>query len=176
MALGSWRTYERMSRHDGVAVMRAAREAGINRRTGPRRHGPGLGNAVLAARPAGPGRPGRRARGPARAGGHPAGLQPGAAGRRGGPGAAAGGRPPVGGHRGVLRPGRGILTGKYAGGASIGQQALAAGLADEIRLHVAPVLAGRGLALFGASQAELRCVQAIPGEGALHLRYEVRRG
>ncbi|HEY7632123.1 MAG TPA: aldo/keto reductase [Thermoleophilaceae bacterium] len=30
LALGSWRTYERMSREDGLAVMRAAREAGIN--------------------------------------------------------------------------------------------------------------------------------------------------
>jgi aryl-alcohol dehydrogenase-like predicted oxidoreductase len=30
MSLGSWRTYERMSRDDGVAVMRAAREAGID--------------------------------------------------------------------------------------------------------------------------------------------------
>jgi aryl-alcohol dehydrogenase-like predicted oxidoreductase len=29
MALGSWRTYERMTRDEGVAVMRAAREAGI---------------------------------------------------------------------------------------------------------------------------------------------------
>ncbi len=30
LALGSWRTYERMSREDGLAVMRAAREAGID--------------------------------------------------------------------------------------------------------------------------------------------------
>ncbi|TML18689.1 MAG: aldo/keto reductase [Actinobacteria bacterium] len=30
LALGSWRTYERMSRGDGLAVMRAAREAGID--------------------------------------------------------------------------------------------------------------------------------------------------
>jgi aryl-alcohol dehydrogenase-like predicted oxidoreductase len=30
MSLGSWRTYERMSREEGVAVMRAAREAGID--------------------------------------------------------------------------------------------------------------------------------------------------
>ncbi len=30
LALGSWRTYERMSRDQGVAVMRAAQEAGIN--------------------------------------------------------------------------------------------------------------------------------------------------
>jgi aryl-alcohol dehydrogenase-like predicted oxidoreductase len=30
MALGSWRTFERISRDDGVAVMRAARDAGID--------------------------------------------------------------------------------------------------------------------------------------------------
>jgi aryl-alcohol dehydrogenase-like predicted oxidoreductase len=30
IALGSWRTFERMPREDGVAVMRAAREAGID--------------------------------------------------------------------------------------------------------------------------------------------------
>jgi aryl-alcohol dehydrogenase-like predicted oxidoreductase len=30
MSLGSWRTYERMSREDGLAVMRAARESGID--------------------------------------------------------------------------------------------------------------------------------------------------
>jgi aryl-alcohol dehydrogenase-like predicted oxidoreductase len=30
MSLGSWRTFERISRQQGVAVMRAAREAGIN--------------------------------------------------------------------------------------------------------------------------------------------------
>jgi aryl-alcohol dehydrogenase-like predicted oxidoreductase len=30
MSLGSWRTYERMSRDDGLAVMRAARDAGID--------------------------------------------------------------------------------------------------------------------------------------------------
>jgi aryl-alcohol dehydrogenase-like predicted oxidoreductase len=30
LSLGSWRTYERMSRQDGAAVMRAARDAGVN--------------------------------------------------------------------------------------------------------------------------------------------------
>lgn len=30
LALGSWRTYERISRDQGISVMRAAREAGIN--------------------------------------------------------------------------------------------------------------------------------------------------
>jgi dihydrofolate reductase len=61
-----------------------------------------------------------------------------------------------------------------AGGVSIAQQALAAGLVDEVRLHVPPVLVGRGTSLFGASRAGLRCVEAVPGEGALHLRYEVQ--
>ena len=30
MSLGSWRTYERIPREQGLEVMRAAREAGIN--------------------------------------------------------------------------------------------------------------------------------------------------
>jgi dihydrofolate reductase len=60
-----------------------------------------------------------------------------------------------------------------AGGVSVAQQALDAGLVDEVRLHVRPVLAGRGVRLFGASQATMRCVEAIPGEGAVHLRYLV---
>jgi aryl-alcohol dehydrogenase-like predicted oxidoreductase len=30
LSLGSWRTFERIPREDGVAVMRAARQAGIN--------------------------------------------------------------------------------------------------------------------------------------------------
>jgi len=61
-----------------------------------------------------------------------------------------------------------------AGGVSIAQQALAAGLVDEISLRIAPVVLGRGVPLFGASQADLRCVHAVQGEGAVHLRYEVR--
>jgi len=61
-----------------------------------------------------------------------------------------------------------------AGGVSIAQQALAAGLVDEISLHIAPMVAGRGKSLFGAGQVELRIVEAVQGEGALHLRYEVR--
>ncbi len=61
-----------------------------------------------------------------------------------------------------------------AGGVSVAQQALAAGVVDEVSLHVAPVLVGRGLPLFGAARANLRCVGAVQGEGAVHLRYEVR--
>jgi dihydrofolate reductase len=61
-----------------------------------------------------------------------------------------------------------------AGGVSVAQQALAAGLVDEVVLHVTPVLVGRGIRLFGAGRADLRCVETIQGEGAVHLRYEVR--
>jgi len=72
---------------------------------------------------------------------------------------------------------RAVADGKdvlVAGGVSIAQQALAAGLADELVLHVVPVLVGRGVPLFGSEQADLRCTEVISGEGALHLRYEVR--
>jgi dihydrofolate reductase len=72
---------------------------------------------------------------------------------------------------------RAVADGKdvlLAGGVSIARQALAAALVDEVVLHVAPVLLGRGLGLFAASQAELRCIETIRGEGAVHLRYEVR--
>ena len=61
-----------------------------------------------------------------------------------------------------------------AGGVSIAQQALAAGLVDEVVLHVTPVLLGRGVRLFGPGQVSLRCIETIHGEGAVHLRYQVR--
>jgi dihydrofolate reductase len=67
--------------------------------------------------------------------------------------------------------GRDVLL---AGGVSMAQQALAAGLADEVVLHVVPVLLGRGVRMFGASQVDLRCIETIHGEGAVHLRYQVR--
>jgi dihydrofolate reductase len=71
---------------------------------------------------------------------------------------------------------RAVADGKdvlLAGGVSLAQQALDARLADEVVLHVVPRLAGRGLHLFGAARTDLRCTEVIPGEGALHLRYEV---
>jgi dihydrofolate reductase len=73
---------------------------------------------------------------------------------------------------------RAVASGKdvlLAGGVSIARQATEAGLADEVVLHVVPRLAGRGLRLFGAARTDLRCTEAIPGEGALHLSYQVRR-
>ena len=71
---------------------------------------------------------------------------------------------------------RAVAGGKdvlLAGGVSIAQQALDAGLADEVVLHVTPVVLGRGIPLFGAARANLRCVETVQGPGAVHLRYEV---
>src|SRR6266516_2279908 len=72
---------------------------------------------------------------------------------------------------------RAVADGKdvlLAGGVSIARQALADGLVDEVVLHVVPKLVGRGVRLFDAAQVDLRCVETIQGEGAVHLRYEVR--
>jgi dihydrofolate reductase len=71
----------------------------------------------------------------------------------------------------ALADGQDVLL---AGGVSLAHQAMEAGLADEVVLHVVPRLAGRGLRLFGDARADLRGTEAIQGEGALHLRYEVR--
>jgi dihydrofolate reductase len=81
------------------------------------------------------------------------------------------------GIKAVVEQARAVADGKdvlLAGGVSVAQQALAAGLADEVVLHVVPKLVGRGMRLFGDTQVDLRCIEAIQGEGALHLRYEVR--
>jgi dihydrofolate reductase len=61
-----------------------------------------------------------------------------------------------------------------AGGVSIARQALADGLVDEVVLHVVPKLIGRGVRLFDSAEVDLRCVETIQGEGAVHLRYGVR--
>ena len=63
-----------------------------------------------------------------------------------------------------------------AGGAATVNQFLAAGLVDELRLHVTPVLLGRGERLFtGVGRTELTQVSARQTSLVTHLRYEVRR-
>jgi dihydrofolate reductase len=62
-----------------------------------------------------------------------------------------------------------------AGGISIARQALAAGLLDEVVLHVVPKLVGRGVRLFDADEVDLRSIETVEGEEAVHLRYEVQR-
>ena len=64
-------------------------------------------------------------------------------------------------------------------GAGVARLALAAGVLDELELHVVPVLFGQGRRLFdglGAEQIELERTRIIEGEnGITHLRYRVRR-
>ena len=64
-----------------------------------------------------------------------------------------------------------------AGGADVAQQALRAGLLDEIRLHVAPVFLGGGVRLFEDSPAGLRLepVGADASPVVTHLTYRVPR-
>lgn len=72
---------------------------------------------------------------------------------------------------------RAIANGKdvlLAGGVSVARQALDAGLADEVVLHVVPTLAGRGVRMFDTARVGLRCTEVTRGEGAVHLRYQVQ--
>jgi len=64
-------------------------------------------------------------------------------------------------------------------GAATAQLALAAGVLDELELHVVPVLFGQGRRLFDGlppEQIELERTRVIEGEGGVtHLRYRVAR-
>ena len=64
-------------------------------------------------------------------------------------------------------------------GAGTAQLALAAGVLDEIELHVVPVLFGQGRRLFeglAAKQIELERTRVLEGgAGVTHLRYRVKR-
>ena len=64
------------------------------------------------------------------------------------------------------------------GGGNIAQQYLAAGLLDELELHVVPVLLGDGARLFpdrGDAEVQLEQVRAVEAPGVTHLRYRVLR-
>ncbi len=61
-------------------------------------------------------------------------------------------------------------------GASIAQQCLAAGLADEIQLHIAPILLGKGIRLFdhlGIEPTDLEILNVVQGQGVTHLAYRI---
>ena len=64
-------------------------------------------------------------------------------------------------------------------GAATAQLALAAGVLDELELHVVPVLFGQGRRLFeglAAKQIELERTRILEGEGGVsHMHYRVRR-
>jgi dihydrofolate reductase len=61
-------------------------------------------------------------------------------------------------------------------GATVAQLALAAGVLDELEIHLVPVLLGEGRRLFehlGGDHIELEPVRVLEGEGVTHLRYRV---
>jgi dihydrofolate reductase len=63
------------------------------------------------------------------------------------------------------------------GGASAAQQYLAAGLLDEMWLHVVPILLGDGARLFdggAGAGAELEQLRVVDAPGVTHLKYRVR--
>jgi dihydrofolate reductase len=62
-----------------------------------------------------------------------------------------------------------------AGGANVVQQYLAAGLLDELQVHVVPMLLGGGVRLFaeGADTVGLEKIRAIESPSVTHLKYRV---
>jgi dihydrofolate reductase len=63
-----------------------------------------------------------------------------------------------------------------AGGASVIQQYLAAGLVDEFWLHVAPILLGDGERLLeNVGDLEVEQVRAVEAPGVTHIMYRVVR-
>jgi dihydrofolate reductase len=66
-----------------------------------------------------------------------------------------------------------------AGGATVVQQYLKAGLLDEIQIHVAPVLLGGGVSLFGSLGIDpigLEATRVIESPSVTHLKYQVVKG
>jgi dihydrofolate reductase len=63
-------------------------------------------------------------------------------------------------------------------GATVAQLALAAGVLDELEIHLVPVLLGAGRRLFEqheGAQVELRCTRVLAGDAVTHLHYRVLR-
>jgi riboflavin biosynthesis pyrimidine reductase len=62
-------------------------------------------------------------------------------------------------------------------GATTAQAALAAGVLDEIQIHLVPVLFGGGRRLFDLlpARVELDVARVIDRPDATHIRYRVRR-
>lgn len=62
------------------------------------------------------------------------------------------------------------------GGASVVRQSLAAGLLDELRLHLVPVVLGSGERLFeGVGDLDLQPVEVVASPTVTHITYRLRR-
>ncbi|NUO89401.1 MAG: dihydrofolate reductase [Dermatophilaceae bacterium] len=62
------------------------------------------------------------------------------------------------------------------GGADLGRQCIAAGLVDELSLHVAPLLFGSGTSMFAGldiGHVQLELLECLASPEAVHLRYRV---
>ena len=59
------------------------------------------------------------------------------------------------------------------GGADLGRQYLAAGLVDEIQIHLAPVLLGAGTRMFDGQHLALETIEVIETPAAIHQRFRV---
>jgi len=62
------------------------------------------------------------------------------------------------------------------GGGNIASQCIKAGLLDEIRIHLAPVLLGKGIRLFddiGSMPVELQSTMVSESPGVTHLRFRI---
>jgi dihydrofolate reductase len=83
----------------------------------------------------------------------------------------------TGGVESALEQARAATGGKdvaVAGGANVVQQCLRAGLLDELQVHIAPVLLGRGVRLFdGGEQANLEITRVVDSPTVTHIRYRV---
>jgi dihydrofolate reductase len=60
-----------------------------------------------------------------------------------------------------------------AGGASVIQQYLKAGLVDDFQVHVVPVLLGGGVRLFDEEEGRLELTRVVGSPAVTHLRYRV---
>jgi dihydrofolate reductase len=82
----------------------------------------------------------------------------------------------------ALERAREAAAGKHVrigGGASVANQYLAAGLVDEISIHLVPKIIGGGARLFeglGDTRSRLDLVRTIPAEKVTHLKFRVVSG
>lgn len=86
----------------------------------------------------------------------------------------------TGGIEAAIGRARSAAGGKDVGvaGARTAQQAIRAGLVDEMFIHLVPVLLGAGVPLFdglGAPLVQLQRIQIVEGAGVTHLRFRVVR-